>query len=112
MEHNVLNAFKIAMFSLFPKKSRNLIVCHEQTKTYEEVSVSKIAVRIETKVRWTKMLLSKKKLLPLALAQVKASNTPEDLLNETRNYSLHWSKAITKKYTAVWFNQWRFYENC
>ena len=35
------------------------------------------------------MLLSKKKLLPLALAQVKASNTPEDLLNETRNYSLH-----------------------
>ena len=112
LEHNVLNAFKIAMFSLFPKKSRNLIVCHEQTKIYEEVSVSKIAVRIETKVRWTKMLLSKKKLLPLALAQVKASNTPEDLLNETRNYSLYWSKAITKKYTAVWFNQWRFCENC
>ena len=51
LEQNVLNAFKIAMFSLFPKKSRNLIVCHEQTKTYEEVSVSKIAVRIETKVR-------------------------------------------------------------
>ena len=60
MEHNVLNAFKIAMFSLFSKKVRNLIVYHEQTKTYEEVSVKKIAVRTQTKVRWIKILLSKK----------------------------------------------------
>ena len=37
--------------------------------------------------------------LPIALAQVKASNTSENLLNEIRQmiYSLYWVKEITKK---------------
>ena len=37
--------------------------------------------------------------LPIALTQVKASNTSETLLNEIRQliYSLHRSKEITKK---------------
>ena len=37
--------------------------------------------------------------LPLALAQVKASNTSENLLNETRQiiYSFYRAKEITKK---------------
>ena len=37
--------------------------------------------------------------LPIALAQVKASNTSENLLNEIRQmiYSLYWAKEITKK---------------
>ena len=37
--------------------------------------------------------------LPIALAQVKAGNTPENLLNEIRQiiYSLYQSKEITKK---------------
>ena len=36
--------------------------------------------------------------LPIALAQVKAGNTSENLLNEIRQviYSLHWAKEITK----------------
>ena len=38
-------------------------------------------------------------ILPVALAQVKASNTSENLLNEIRQmiYSLYWAKEITKK---------------
>ena len=37
--------------------------------------------------------------LPIALAQVKADNTSENLLNEIRQviYSLHQAKQITKK---------------
>ena len=39
------------------------------------------------------------KRLPIALAQVKAGNNSENLLNEIRQivYSLHRSKEITKK---------------
>ena len=41
--------------------------------------------------------------LPIALAQVKASNNSESLLNEIRQivYSLYQSKQITKKYTIT-----------
>ena len=39
------------------------------------------------------------KILPIALAQIKAGNNSESLLNEIRQivYSLHQSKEITKK---------------
>ena len=45
--------------------------------------------------------------LPLALAQVKAGNNSESLLNEIRqiSYSLHQSKEITKKYTTTQLSQ-------
>ena len=41
--------------------------------------------------------------LPIALAQVKAGNNSESLLNEIRQivYSLYQSKEITKKYTIA-----------
>ena len=41
--------------------------------------------------------------LPVALAQVKAGNNSEILLNEFRQigYSLYQSKQITKKYTIT-----------
>ena len=40
---------------------------------------------------------------PLALAQVKAANTLENLLNEIRQivYSLYQAKEISKKYTIA-----------
>ena len=48
-----------------------------------------------------KILTSKQMLqrLPIALAQVKAGNASENLLNEIRQtiYSLHRAKEITKK---------------
>ena len=52
-----------------------------------------------------KILTSKQMLqrLPIALAQVKAGNNSESLLNEIRQivYSLYQSKQITKKYTIA-----------
>ena len=48
-----------------------------------------------------KILIPKQMLqrLPIALAQVKADNTSEHLLNEIRQiiYSLYWAKGISKK---------------
>ena len=48
-----------------------------------------------------KILISKQifQRLPIALAQVKAGNIYENLLNEIRQtmYSLYWEKEITKK---------------
>ena len=55
----------------------------------------------ETEGKGLKILTPKKMLqrLPIALAQVKAGNNLESLLNEIRQivYSLHQSKQITKK---------------
>ena len=55
----------------------------------------------ETKGTGLKILTPKQMLqrLPIALAQVKASNNSESLLNEIRQivYSLYQSKQITKK---------------
>ena len=55
----------------------------------------------ETKGKWLKILTPKQMLqrLPMALAQVKAGNNSESLLNEIRQivYSLYQSKQITKK---------------
>ena len=55
----------------------------------------------ETKVKGLKILTPKQMLqrLPIALAQVKAGNNSESLLNEIRQivYSLHQSTQITKK---------------
>ena len=56
----------------------------------------------ETKGTGLKILTPKQMLqrLPIALAQVKAGNNSESLLNEIRQivYSLHQSKQITKKF--------------
>ena len=55
----------------------------------------------ETKGTGLKILTPKQMLqrLPIALAQVKAGNNSENLLNEIRQtvYSLYQSKQITKK---------------
>ena len=60
----------------------------------------------ETKGKGLKILTPKQMLqrLPIALAQVKAGNNSESLLNEIRQivYSLYQSKQITKKvYTNI-----------
>ena len=43
------------------------------------------------------------KCLPVALAQIKAGNTSENLLNEIREiiYSLYQEKEVTKKYITI-----------
>ena len=54
---------------------------------------------------WLKMLTHKQlfERLPIPIAQVKAGNNSENLLNEIRKivYSLYQSKEITKKYTII-----------
>ena len=52
------------------------------------------------KVQTPKQMLER---LPIALAQVKAGNNSENLLNEIRQivYSLYQSKQITKKYSIT-----------
>ena len=59
------------------------------------------AKKNETKRAWVKIFTTKQMLqrLPIALAQVKADNNSENLLNKIRQivYSLHQSKKITKK---------------
>ena len=82
-------------------KARN-----EAIKFYDDYS----SMMSEAKCRATKgtglKILSPKQLLqrlPIALAQIKAGNNSESLLNEIRQifYSLHQSKQITKKYTIT-----------
>ena len=56
--------------------------------------------RKELKILTTKQMLQR---LPIALAQVKAGNASENLLNEIRLtiYSLYRAKEITKKYIII-----------
>ena len=55
--------------------------------------------RSHLKILTHKQMLNSQTTLPIALAQVKAGNTFESLLNEIRQvmYSLYQAKEITKK---------------
>ena len=82
-------------------KARN-----EAIKFYDDYSLVVSEVKTKAKQNETKgtrlKILTSKQILqrfPIALAQVKASNNLENLLNEIRKilYSLYQSKEITKK---------------
>ena len=77
----------------------------------------------ETKGKGLKILTPKQMLqrLPISLAQVKAGNNSESLLNEIRQivYSLYQSKQITKKiynsisqYSKIINNKYCIYKQC
>ena len=79
---------------------------NEAIKFYDDYSLmmpkaKSKAKQKETKETGLKILTPKQMLqrLPIALAQVKAGNNSENLLNEIRQiiYSLYQSKEITKK---------------
>ena len=62
---------------------------------------SRVVSEVKSKYREGLKILTPKQMLqtlPIALAQVKASNTSENLLKEIRQitYSLYWAKEITK----------------
>ena len=74
----------------------------EAIKFYDDYSLMMAKAKTKaTKGTGLKILTSKQMLqrLPIALAQVKAGNNSESLLNEIRQiaYSLYQSKQITKK---------------
>ena len=80
-----------------PYKARN-----EAIKFYDDYSLMVLEAKNKAiKGIGLKMLTSKQMLqrLPIALAQVKAGNNSESLLNEIKQivYSLYQSKEITKK---------------
>ena len=80
-----------------PSKARNKAI-----KFYDDqFSMMSEAKYSATKGKGLKILTPKQMLqrLPIALAQVKAGNNSESLLNEIRQivYSLYQSKQITKK---------------
>ena len=85
-------------------KARN-----EAIKFYDDYSLmaseAKNKAKNKTSGKGLKILTPKQLLqrLPIALAQVKASNNSENLLNEIRQmiYSLYQSKEITKKYNNI-----------
>ena len=78
-------------------KARN-----ESIKFYDDYSLMMSKAKTKaTKETGLKILTPKQMIqrLPIALAQVKAGNNSESLLNRNRQivYSLHQSKQITKK---------------
>ena len=81
-------------------KARN-----EAIKFYDDHSLIMSEAKIKaTKEKGFKVLTPKHASeITIALAQVKAENNSESLLNEIRQiaYSLHQSKQITKKYTTT-----------
>ena len=85
--------------NLYDSRKKNIDLFNNYSKIkYESIYRSK---HDETKGRGLKILTPKQILqrLPVALAQVKAGNNSESLLNEIRQvvYSLYQSKQITKK---------------
>ena len=86
-------------YALFESRERVLNVFNSKifpTKTEGTDSSHKVSDYSNHKVLTPKQMLQ---TLPIAIAQVKAGNTSETLLNEIRKiiYSLHQPKDITKK---------------
>ena len=82
-------------------KARN-----EAIKFYDDYSLIMSEAKIKAaKGTGLKILTPKQMLqrLPIALAQIKAGNNSENLLNEIRQiaYSLYQSKKLLKKYTIT-----------
>ena len=80
--------------------SRNAIIRKELSEKENPNKIVDIAEKVlnfnkQQKVKEIKML----QRLPVALAQVKAGNTSENLLNEIHQiiYFLYWEKKVTKK---------------
>ena len=84
----VLNNFKSGIFSLQPAEGTGYPVMSAR--------ITKVSDRSSLKILTRKQMLQR---LPIALAQVKAGNTSENLLNKICQiiYFLYRAKEITKK---------------
>ena len=83
----------------YVSRQEDIIFFRDYTEIFSDANYR--AKQNETKETGLKILTPKQILqrLPIALAQVKAGNNSENLLNEIRQiiYSLYQSKEITKK---------------
>ena len=96
--NNQLNVIKNVK-SLYDSRQKIIDLLNDNSKIRSEAIYK--SKQNETKGKGLKILTPKQMLqrLPIALAQVKAGNNSESLLNEIRQivYSLYQSKEITKK---------------
>ena len=87
------------MRNLYDSRQKIINLLHDNAKIRSKAIYK--SKQNETKGTGLKILIPKQMLqrLPTALAQVKAGNNSESLLNEIRQivYSLYQSKQITKK---------------
>ena len=85
--------------NLYDSRQKIINLLNDNSKTRSEAIYK--SKQNETKRKGLKILTPKQMLqrLPIPLAQVKAGNNSENLLNEIRQivYSLYQSKQITKK---------------
>ena len=85
--------------NLYDSRQKIINLLNDNSKTRSEAIYK--SKQNETKGKGLKVLTPKQMLqrLPIALAQVKAGNNSENLLNEIRQigYSLYQTKQITKK---------------
>ena len=98
-----INQIQQKMFEIFIIQDKYIDLFNKNAKIRSEAIYE--AKQDETRGTGLKILTPKQFLqrLPIALAQVKAGNNSESLLNEIRQivYSLHQSKEIAKKYTIT-----------
>ena len=83
-----LNAFKSGIFPIKPTQGKG--------RPLELACIAKFSDLLHLKIQTPKQMLQR---VPIALAQVKAGNTSQKVLNEILQiiYSLYWPKEITKK---------------
>ena len=98
-----INQIQQKMFGIFIIQDKYIDLFNKNAKIRSEAIYE--AKQDETRGTGLKILTPKQFLqrLPIALAQVKAGNNSESLLNEIRKivYSLYQSKEIAKKYTIT-----------
>ena len=86
------------MFKIFMTQGKRLLIFLLVTQKLDlKLFTNQNKIKLKEKALKTpKQMLQR---LPIALAQVKAGNNPENLLNEIRRivYSLYQSQEITKK---------------
>ena len=89
--------------NLYDSRQKNIDLLNDNSKIRSETVYK--SKQNKTEEKGLKILTPKQILqrLPIALAQVKAGNNSESLLNDIREivYSLYQSKQITKKYTIT-----------
>ena len=90
------------MLEIFMPRDKKLLI---YLMIIQKLDLTPFTKQNKAKGTGRKILTPKQMLqrLPIALAQVKAGNNSESLLNEIRQivYSLYQSKQITKKYTLT-----------
>ena len=98
-----INQIQQKMFEIFIIQDKYIDLFNKNAKIRSEAIYE--AKQDETRGTGLKILTPKQFLqrLPIALAQVKAGNNSESLLNEIRQivYSLYQSKEIAKTYTIT-----------